>query len=136
MITLTTPYVVAIGGVQVEDDTNAACMSYSMDFSSKIMTVVFKIGTMGGSPLNLVPGFYAQANGSGTIAITVYCGPTQNGQTQYQWWLNGNLQSTIIPSATLAPFVTQLLGDRNSSEAFVSGVGGLLPGAVTPWASV
>ena len=136
MITLSTPYVVAIDGQQVEDDTNAACMSYSMDFSSKIMTVVFKIGTMGGSPLNLVPGFYAQVNGSGTTTVMVYLGPTQNGQTQYQWWLNGNLQSTIIPSATLAPFVTQLLGDRNSSEAFVSGVGGLLPGAVTPWASV
>ena len=136
MITLTTPYVVAIGGQQVEDDTNAACMSYSMDFSSKIMTVVFKIGTMGGSPLNLVPGFYAQVNGSGTATVMIYLGPTQNGQTQYQWWLNGNLQSTIIPNATMAPFVTQLLGDRNSSEAFVSGVGGLLPGAVTPWASV
>jgi len=136
MITLTTPYIVTIGGSQVEDDTNAACMSFGIDYSSKIMTVVFKIGTMGGNPSNLVPGFYAQANGSGTITITVYCGPTQNGQTQYQWWLNGNLQSTIIPSATMASFVTQLLGDRNAAESFMAVVNGLLPGVTTAWASV
>ena len=136
MITLTTPYVVAIGGVQVEDDTNAACMSYSMDFAGKLLTVVFKKGTLGGSPLNVIPGFYAQQDGTGTTTVIVYLGPTQNGQTQYQWWLNGNLQSTIVPSASITPFVTQLLGDRNTAESFVAVAGGLLPGATTAWSSI
>jgi len=136
MITLTTPYVVSIGGTQVEDDTNGACMSYSMDFVGKILTVVFKIGTLGGSPLNLVPGNYAAEYGSGTITTAVYLGPTQNGMTYGQWWLNGNPQSTIVPSATIAPFVSQLLGDRNTAETFVAVNGGLMPGTITSWTSI
>jgi hypothetical protein len=135
MITLTTPYVVSIGGVQQENDTNAACMSYSMDFVGKILTVTFNVGTMGGSPLNLVPGYFAGLQGK-IVTTAVYLGPTQNGLTQYQWWLNGVLQASIVPSATMAPFVTQLLGDRNAAETFVSVAGGLLPGATTPWTSV
>jgi hypothetical protein len=135
VITLTTPYVVSIGGVQQEDDTNAACMSYSMDFSSKILTVVFKVGTMGGNPLNLVPGYFAGLQGQ-VVTTAVYMGPTINGLAQYQWWLNGVLQSSIVPSATMAPFVTQLLGDRNAAETFVCTSGGLLPGTQTPWTAV
>lgn len=134
-ITLTTPYTVSIGGMQVEDDTNAACMSYSMDFVGKILTVVFNVGTMGGNPLNLVPGYFAGLQGK-VVTTAVYLGPTINGLTQYQWWLNGVLQGSIISSATMAPFVTQLLGDRNSAENFIAVAGGLLPGAVTPWVSV
>src|SRR5208282_3015680 len=106
-------------------DTVGACMSYAMDFVAKILTVVFKIGTLGGSPLNVVPGYYAQQYGNGTVTVAVYLGPTQNGLTQNQWWLNGNLQPAAIPTATLAPFVTQLLGDRNTAEAFMAVSGGL-----------
>jgi hypothetical protein len=135
MITLTTPYTVSIGGVQQENDTNAACMSYSMDFAAKILTVVFNVGTLGGNPLNLVPGYLAGLQGK-TVTTAVYLGPTQNGLIQYQWWLNGNLQASIVPSATITPFVTQLLGDRNTAENFVAVAGGLLPGTITPWASV
>ena len=136
MITLTTPYVVSVGGTQVEDDTNGACVSYSMDFIGKILTVVFKIGTLGGSPLNVVPGFYAQVNGAGTITTSVYLGPTQNGQTQYQWWLNGNLQSTLVPASSVASLIAQLIGDRNTAESFISVAGGLMPGVTTPWTSI
>jgi hypothetical protein len=136
MITLTTPYQVSVGGVSVEDDTNGACMSYAMDFATKILTVVFKKGTLGGSPLNVVPGFYAQQDGTGTITVAVYVGPTQNGLTQYQWWLNGNLQPNLVPSASISPFVTQLLGDRNTAESFVAVAGGLMPGTTTPWSSI
>jgi hypothetical protein len=135
MITLTTPYTVSIGGVQQENDTNAACMSYGIDFVTKLLTVVFKVGTMGGNPLNLVPGYFAGVQGE-VVTVGVYMGPSINGLTQYQWWLNGVVQSSIVPTATMAPFVTQLLGDRNSSENFISVSGGLLPGVVTPWTAV
>jgi len=135
-ITLTTPYTVSVGGVSVEDDTVGACMSYAMDFVAKILTVVFKIGTLGGSPLNVIPGYYAQQYGNGTIAVAVYLGPTQNGLTQNQWWLNGDLQPAVIPTATLAPFVTQLLGDRNTAETFMAVSGGLMPGTQLPWTSI
>jgi hypothetical protein len=135
-ITLTTPYTVAINGTQVEDDTVGACSSYSMDFLAKILTVVFKIGTLTGSPSTLNVGPYSQQPPIQTVTVAVYLGPTGGGQTQYQWWLNGVLQASIIPSATMAPFVTQLLGDRNASETFVAVSGGLMPGTQVPWTTI
>ena len=131
-ITLTTPYTVSIGGVSVEDDTVGACTSYSMDFMGLILTVVFQIGTLTGSPANLNVGPYAQQQGQ-DITVAVYLGPTTASQTYGQWWLNGALQSTVVPVSTLSPFVTQLLGDRNAAETFVSVSGGLMPGTQVPW---
>jgi hypothetical protein len=132
-ITLTTPYVVNVNGSVVEDDTIGACTSSSMDYLARMLTYTFKIGTLTGSPSNLNVGPYSQNPPSQNIVVSVYVGPTTGTQTFGQWLLNGVLQATIIPSGTLAPFVTSLLADRNSAEGFVAVSGGLLPGSVVPW---
>ena len=135
-ITLTTPYVLAINGAQVEDDTVGACVSMAMDYLGRMMTYVFKIGTLAGSPSNLNVGSYAQTNGQ-TVTVTVYVGPNVSGGPQSgQWWLNGVLQGSLIPSGTLAPIIAQLLANRNTAEGFVSVAGGLMPGADVAWTAL
>jgi len=131
-ITLTTPYTVSIGGSQVENDTIGACVFSSMDYLARVMTYVFKVGSLVGSPPDLNPGPYAQLN-SQTVTVAVYVGPTTATQTFGQWYLNGNLQATLVPTATLTPIVAQLITDRNNAEGFVSVAGGLMPGSVVPW---
>lgn len=101
-VTLTTPYTVAIGGTQVENDTVGACTSTTTDFIAMTMTYTFMIGTLGGSPSNLIPGAQAQLQGK-TITVTVYIGPTTATQTFGQWWLNGVLQGSIVSSTILNP---------------------------------
>lgn len=133
-ITLTNPYTVVVNGVQVEDDTVGACTSLSIDFIGRTYTVVYKLGTLTGNPPDLNVGPYAQA--TQTVTVTVYVGPTTSTQTFGQWWLNGALQASIIPTATLNSFVTQILGDRNTAEGFVSVAGGLMPGTQVPWTSL
>lgn len=132
-ITLTTPYTVSVNGTQVENDTVGACTSSSMDYIARMLTYTFKIGTLTGSPSNLNVGSYSQNPPSQNIVVSVYVGPTTGTQTFGQWYLNGVLQGTIIPSGTLAPFVTSLLADRNSAEGFVAVVGGLMPGSTVAW---
>lgn len=135
-ITLTTPYVVNINSVQVEDDTNGACVSMSMDYLARMMTYVFKIGTLTGSPVNLNVGPYAQTNGQ-TVTVAVYVGANITGGLQTgNWYLNGVLQAAIIPSGTLAPIITQLLANRNTAEGFVAVSGGLMPGVQTNWTAL
>jgi len=131
-ITLTTPYTVAIGGVQVENDIVGACTASSVDYLGLTMTYVFKVGTLTGSPANLNVGPYAQLQGQ-TITVMVYIGPTTATQTFGQWYLNGLLQGSLVPSATLNPIVSQLLTDRNNAENFVAVSGGLMPGSQVPW---
>lgn len=134
-ITLTVPYTISVNGTQVEDDTVGACTSMSMDYLANLMTYVFKIGTLTGSPTNLNVGPYAQTNGQ-TVTVTVYVGPTTATQTFGQWYLNGALQSTIVSSTTLNPIVTQLLSNRNTAEGFVSVSGGLMPGTQVSWTAL
>lgn len=134
-ITLTTPYTVSIGGVQVEDDAIGACTSSSMDYLACMLTYTFKAGTLTGSPSNLNVGPYAQLQGQ-TVTVSVYVGPTTSTQTTGQWYLNGNLQSTIIPAATINPIISTLLSDRNTAESFVSVAGGLMPGTQVPWTAL
>ena len=55
-ITLTTPFIVAIGGVQVEDDTVGACTSVVTDFLARTQTTTFQVGTLTGNPPNLNAG--------------------------------------------------------------------------------
>jgi len=134
-ITLTTPYTVAIGGTQVENDTVGACTSMSMDYLARILTYTFKVGTLTGSPVNLNVGPLAQTNGQ-TVVVSVYVGPTTTTQTFGQWSLNGVLQGSIVPSATLNPIVTQLLANRNTAETFVAVANGLMPGTQVAWAAL
>lgn len=134
-ITLTVPYTVAIGGVQVENDTVGACVSSSVDYLARTLTYVFKVGTLTGSPANLNGGPYAQLQGQ-TVTVTVYVGPTTATQTFGQWYLNGALQSSTISGTILNPIVTQLITDRNNSEGFVSVSGGLMPGTQVLWTAL
>lgn len=132
-IALTTPYVVNINAIQVEDDTTGACTSMSMDYLARMMNYTFKIGTLTGSPSNLNVGPYAQTNGQ-TISVNVYVGPNIAGGLQTgTWFLNGVQQAAVIPSGTINPIITQLLTNRNTAEGFVAVSGGLLPGVVTNW---
>lgn len=132
-IALTTPYVVNINAIQVEDDTTGACTSMSMDYLARMMNYTFKIGTLTGSPSNLNVGPYAQTNGQ-TISVNVYVGPNIAGGLQTgTWFLNGVQQAAVIPSGTINPIITQLLANRNTAEGFVAVSGGLLPGVVTNW---
>jgi hypothetical protein len=131
-ITLTTPYTVSVKGVQVENDTIGACVSMSMDYLARMLTYVFEVGALTGSPSNLNAGPYALQQGQ-TITVMVYVGPTTATQTFGQWYLNGALQGAIIAAATLNPIVTQLLSNRNTSEGFVAVVGGLMPGSTVAW---
>jgi hypothetical protein len=134
-ITLTTPYTVAIGGVTVEDDTIGACVSMSMDYLANLMTYVFKVGTLAGSPSNLNVGPYAQTNGQ-TVTVAVYVGPNVGNQQTGQWYLNGVLQGTLVSGTILAPIITQLLANRNTAESFISVAGGLMPGTTVAWTAL
>jgi hypothetical protein len=134
-ITLTTPFTVSLNGVQVENDTNGACIGYSMDYIGRQLTYYFNLGTLAGSPTNLVSGPQAQIQNK-NIQVTVYVGSTTATQTFGQWYLNGVLQGSLVPAATLNPIVTQLLANRNSAESFVAVAGGLLPGSVTAWTAL
>ena len=104
----------------------------SMDYLSRMMTYVFKIGTLSGSPSNLNVGPYAQLQGQ-TVTVTVYIGTTNATQTTGQWFLNGALQGSIIPSGTINPIISTIIADRNTAEGFVAVSGGLMPGTTTAW---
>jgi hypothetical protein len=132
-ITLTTPFTFEENGVQVEDDTVGACVSFSMDYIGRIMTVVYKVGTLTGSPADLNIGPIAQEQGQ-TVTVEVYVGPNVSGGIQFgTWWLNGNLQNTLVPSGDLTTSITNLLAQRNSAESFAAVAGGLMPGTQVPW---
>lgn len=69
-ITLTTPFTVTENGVQVENDTIGACTGFAVDYQGSTMTYFFKIGTLGGSPSNLIPGPIAAVQNQ-NISVTV-----------------------------------------------------------------
>ena len=131
-ITLTTPYTVSVNGTQVEDDTIGAVTSISIDYIGCLLTVVYKIGTLIGSPSTFNAGPYAQLNGK-TITVIVYIGPTTASQTYGMWWLNGALQSSIVPSASLTNTISTAISWWNTAESFASVSGGLLPGTQVAW---
>lgn len=135
-ITLTTPYSVSINGTQVESDTAGACVSSSVDYLGKIMTYTYKVGTFTASPPTFNVGPYSQNPPSQNIVVSVYVGSTTGNQTFGQWWLNGNLQPTIIATASLTASTAQLLSNRNTAENFASVSGGLMPGTQVPWTAL
>lgn len=128
-ITLTNPFTVSSNGALIENDLSAACISLSIDYLARTYTVVFQTGNLAGSPPNLVPGAYSQMT-----TVTVYVGPNTATLKQGNWWLNGILQSSIIPGATLSSYMTQILGDRNTAEVNTST--NLLPGTQVPWTAL
>jgi hypothetical protein len=126
-ITLTTPWVVSIGGVQVENDTVGACTGFSIDYIQDIMVYTFTIGTLVGNPPSIVGGTYAIANNQ-QITITV------NLKTGA--WSDNHGHSGTIPGSILNPIVTQLLANRNSAESFMAVSGGLMPGTQIAWTAL
>jgi hypothetical protein len=141
-ITLTTPYVVSVGGSQVENDLAGGCVSMTMDYQARLLTYVFMVGTVAGSPAVLTTGPYGQRNGQ-TVTVSVYVGPNVSGGLQTgQWWLTtgtgggSTLQGSLVSGATLAPIITQLLANKNTSEGFVAVSGGLMPGTTVAWTAL
>ncbi len=126
-ITLTTPFTVTEDGVQVENDTVGACTGYAVDFEGSTMTYFFKIGTLGGSPSNLIPGSIA-ATQNQNISVTV------NLLTGA--WTDNLGAGGTIPGAILNPILTALIADRNNAEGFMSVSGGLMPGTQVPWTQI
>jgi hypothetical protein len=126
-ITLTTPYAVTINGVQVENDTVGACTGYSVDFIANTMTYFFQIGTLAGSPPNLVAGPIASLQNK-FIQVTV------NLLTAA--WTDNIGGSGVVPGSILNPIIAAFIADRNSAEAFMAVSGGLMPGTVTPWTAL
>lgn len=126
-ITLTTPYTVSIGGVQVENDTIGACTSVSTDFLARTLTATFQIGTLTGNPPNLNGGPYGiLQNQSYNIVVHLDTGA----------WSDNHGHSGTVPGGTLATQVTQALSNRNAAEAFMAVAGGLMPGTQVPWTQI
>jgi len=126
-IALTTPFTVSINGVQVENDTVGACTGYTVDFIANTMTYFFQIGSLSGSPPNLVAGSIAALQNK-FIQVTV------NLLTAA--WTDNLGGSGTVPSATLNPIIAAFIANRNSAEAFVAVSGGLMPGTVTNWTAL
>lgn len=126
-IALTTPFTVSLNGTQVENDTTGACIGYSVDYIGNALIYFFAIGTLAGSPPNLVAGPQGQIQGK-SIQVTV------NLLTGA--WSDNLGDSGTIPGSILNPIVAQLLANRNSAEGFMAVSGGLMPGVVTAWAAL
>ena len=123
-ITLTTPYAVAINGSTVETDTIGACTGFAVDYEGSTMTYFFKIGTLGGSPSNLVPGVNAAAlNQNISVTVNLLTGAYTTSQGG----------SGTVPGAILTNVNNGLISNRNTAESFMAVAGGLMPGATTAW---
>jgi hypothetical protein len=126
-IKLTTPFVVAIGGSQVENDTDGACTSILTDFLSRVQTSTFQVGTIVGSPPNLNPGPQGQLQNQSYILIV---------HMDTGAWSDNHGHSGIIPANILTGIENTAVGDRNNAESFMAVPGGLMPGTITLWTSV
>jgi hypothetical protein len=126
-ITLTTAYAIAVNGTQVENDTVGACTGFSVDYVGKIMVYTFTLGTLSGSPPSIVAGTYAVANNQQiTLTVNLVTGA----------WSDNHGHGGVVPGSILNPIITQLLGNRNSSESFMAVSGGLMPGTQVPWTAL
>jgi hypothetical protein len=126
-ITLTTPFTVSIGGVQVENDTVGACTSIATDFLARTLTATFQIGTLTGSPANLNAGPQGLIQNQGYVIVV---------HLDTGAWSDNHGHSGTVPAGTLANQVSQALSDRNSAEAFMAVPGGLMPGTTVAWISI
>jgi hypothetical protein len=121
-ITLTTPKKIALNDVVVENNTQGADVSMSMDYLSNVATFIFSIGTVQGTPPNLNIGAYAAAD---TVTVTLDL-TTGN-------WSSSNGKSGTLTGAAFNNFVSQMKATRNSAEVFASGPSAIMPGTQVPW---
>lgn len=126
-ITLTTPFVVSIQGVQVENDTVGACTSVVTDFLAKTQVTTFQVGTLAGSPPNLNAGPQGQLQNQ-TYIVTVHL---DTGA-----WSDNHGHSGVITSGILTPIVNQEISNRNSAESFMAVPSGLMPGTIVLWTQI
>jgi len=126
-ITLTTPFIVAIGGVQVENDTVGACTSVVTDFLARTQTTTFQVGTLTGSPPNLNAGPQGLLQGQSYVLVV---------HLDTGAWSDNHGHGGTIPSNILTPIVTQAVSDRNTAEGFMAVPGGLMPGSIVSWTSI
>jgi hypothetical protein len=125
MITLTTPFIVEIGGVEVENDVHGACTSIVTDFQARIQISTFQVGTVEGEPPALNPGPQGQLQNQNYVLTT--------RMDTGEWWDNHG-HSGVLPPSYLSPIQTQAVADRNFSEEPMAN--GLMPGTFSPWTSV
>jgi hypothetical protein len=123
-ITLTTPF--SITGSITESDTQAACVSTDISWSTGVITSIFSLGTVIGNAL-------APGGISPTITFTV------NMITGA--WVTLSSNTTLFPNqsgtfsgAGFTSFQTTFINIRNSMESFAAG--SFLPGTSVPWAQV
>lgn len=131
-IKLTTPFIVSIGGSQVEDDTDGACTSIVTDFLARTQTVTFQIGTLivtppppaTGGTTNLNVGAQSVIQNQ-TVIVTIHL---DTGD-----WSDNHGHSGVLPANILSTVTGQYVGDRNTAESYVAPSGGLMPGVITQW---
>lgn len=127
-IKLTTPFTVAIGGSQVENDTDGAMTGITIDFLGRTYTVIFQVGTLVNNPTpNLNPGPQGQIQNQ-TYVVTVHM---DTGA-----WSDNHGHSGVITGQTLTNIINGAVSDRNTGEAFMAVPGGLMPGTITPWTQI
>src|SRR5579864_8689603 len=105
-ITLTTPFTVSIGGVQIENDTVGACTSVVTDYLARTQTTTFQVGTLTGSPPNLNAGPQGQLQNQSFILIV---------HLDTGAWSDNHGHSGTIPANILTPIVNGAVADRNSA---------------------
>jgi hypothetical protein len=129
-ITLTTPIILTIAGV-TETDTIGACTSLTQDFQGMTYTAVYKLGTaLAGTPVALTQGPFSLANGY-VLSVTFNL---NTGVWFYTY--AGTTGGGTLTGTPLTTLQTQFIAARNQCEAFVSVVGGLLPGTQVNWTAL
>jgi len=116
-ITLTTGKLVAINGVTQENDSQGACVSFSVDFLANVATFTFGIGS--GAPAAFNLGVY---NAPVSVSVNLATGA----------WTSTNGFSGVIAGAALTNFVAQSKSNRNTAETFVAG-NSVMPGTTVAW---
>jgi hypothetical protein len=117
-ITLTTPKKVALNDVVIENNTQGACMGYSIDFFSNTFVATLRTGVVQGGNLNA--GVYGDLV---TLTVNLTTGA----------WTSSNGLTGTVPGGALANFVNQFKTDRNATESYAAGSSGIMPGVQVPW---
>ena len=126
-ITLTTPKAVSINGVQVENNTQGAAVSFAIDYLANTGTFKLHVGTVQGTPPNLNIGVYSTPPQGGlTIVVDLATGKFTVQETG---------QTGIVPANSLNSFVNEMKQDRNLMEQLstLGGAAAIMPGTQVPW---
>lgn len=118
-ITLTNAYKVTNGVTVIENDTQGACMGFSVNFGlgTANCSILFLLGLVSG--LSLIPGTFSPQD---TLNVDLTSGA----------WQATTGQSGTLSGPNLASFVAQLKTLRNLFESFAT-ANNVVPGTAVPW---